>query len=241
MPSPPPRLAGLLALAATTLWLAPQSGAQTTETTRVYKWVDENGIAHYTTDPDRIPDALRNRIESLDRGGRAEPEAPAPEPRAAELPPVEPPAGIPTGADEAAPAEAAAGAGEPAPESPAPAIAVPEPRTSPAPSRVDWATRDVVPDAPSSAALLKGGVALTPEQKETLAAEREALDARIAELEAAIRRDENMLKDLISEPDLDADTPIFDRPEFLEISQRLPELQAELDALRSQRAQLEPR
>ncbi len=28
----------------------------------IYKWVDENGIAHYTTDRERIPSSLRDRI-----------------------------------------------------------------------------------------------------------------------------------------------------------------------------------
>jgi hypothetical protein len=28
---------------------------------RIYRWVDENGIAHYTTDPSRIPRSLRQR------------------------------------------------------------------------------------------------------------------------------------------------------------------------------------
>jgi hypothetical protein len=28
---------------------------------RIYRWIDENGIAHYTTDPERIPKSLRRR------------------------------------------------------------------------------------------------------------------------------------------------------------------------------------
>lgn len=31
----------------------------------LYKWVDENGIAHYTTDPERIPETLRKRVRKL--------------------------------------------------------------------------------------------------------------------------------------------------------------------------------
>jgi hypothetical protein len=35
----------------------------------IYKWVDENGIAHYTTDRDRIPAQIRERVErSAPRG-----------------------------------------------------------------------------------------------------------------------------------------------------------------------------
>lgn len=39
----------------------------------IYKWVDENGIAHYTTDPDRIPGSLRGRLRELER--KREPQA----------------------------------------------------------------------------------------------------------------------------------------------------------------------
>ena len=31
----------------------------------IYKWIDEHGIAHYTTDFDRIPRGLRNRAGRL--------------------------------------------------------------------------------------------------------------------------------------------------------------------------------
>jgi hypothetical protein len=69
-------------------------------------------------------------------------------------------------------------------------------------------------------------------------AELEALDARIAEVEAEIARDEGVLKGLISDPGLDEEVPLFDRPEFLEISERLPQLQARLEELREERAKL---
>ncbi|MBW2241856.1 MAG: hypothetical protein JRH01_07700 [Deltaproteobacteria bacterium] len=32
---------------------------------RIYRWIDENGIAHYTTERERIPAALRNRVGRL--------------------------------------------------------------------------------------------------------------------------------------------------------------------------------
>jgi len=59
------RLRPALALAAA-LWAAGalaavaeegESGGQ-----RIYRWIDENGIAHYTTDPARIPAPLRERV-----------------------------------------------------------------------------------------------------------------------------------------------------------------------------------
>ncbi|MCP3984944.1 MAG: hypothetical protein GY723_11180 [bacterium] len=40
---------------------------------RIYRWIDENGIAHYTTERERIPAALRNRVGGLgqDKPARA--------------------------------------------------------------------------------------------------------------------------------------------------------------------------
>ncbi len=29
---------------------------------KIYKWIDENGVAHYTTDPKRVPRSLRRQI-----------------------------------------------------------------------------------------------------------------------------------------------------------------------------------
>lgn len=61
------------------------------------------------------------------------------------------------------------------------------------------------------------------------------LDARIAELEQRIETDEDTLKSLISDPERAAE--LRSSPQLREIGKRLPELQAELDALREQRAQ----
>ena len=41
---------------------------------RIYRWIDENGIAHYTTEQKRIPAALRNRVGAL---GQSEPARPS--------------------------------------------------------------------------------------------------------------------------------------------------------------------
>jgi Domain of unknown function (DUF4124) len=58
---------------------------------RIYRWVDENGIAHYTTDPARIPRSLRRRYglpaepmksERLDARAPRPEAAPAPSPDA---------------------------------------------------------------------------------------------------------------------------------------------------------------
>jgi hypothetical protein len=202
---------------------------------KIYKWVDQNGIAHYTTDPDRIPESLRDRILSTGRVAEPEPEpAPAPQPAAppsetASTPAPPPPESTP---EPAPPPPESTSEAAPAPREP---IAVPTPET--ARSGEAWFQRDATPRV-DTAAILAAGEA-TPEQLEALAAEQEALDARIAEVEAEIRRDENFLKGLISDPDLDSDVPLFDRPEFLEVSRRLPELQARLQELRDERAKLE--
>jgi hypothetical protein len=95
---------------------------------RIYRWVDENGIAHYTTDPERIPASLRRRYglpaeplrsAPLDAHAPAPPQsAPAPEAWAAQEkgaapPPLSTPRSEPTPADgewrEATAADVAAG------------------------------------------------------------------------------------------------------------------------------------
>jgi len=232
------------ALALLLLVLAPVGAA---DPPKIYKWVDSNGIAHYTVDPDRIPKALRNRIESVVR----ESAAPSPEPQPAR-----------TDSAFTAPADSASAAPganlEPGttaprrpPAAPEPALVEPSQATAaPAPAATavglpsdatvrsgdDWFEHDVLPPA-SDASLLSSGEA-SPARLDALAAQQEALDARIAELQTEINRDENFLKGLISDPDLDADVPLFDRPEFLEVSRRLPKLQEQLQELRDERAQL---
>ena len=64
---------GFLRVAATLALLAIATHAQA-EPPAIYKWVDENGIAHYTTDRDKIPGAIRNRVES--RGAATPAKAP---------------------------------------------------------------------------------------------------------------------------------------------------------------------
>jgi chaperonin cofactor prefoldin len=77
----------------------------------IYKWVDENGIAHYTTDRKRVPKNLRNKIRDVDEM-RAEQTGPPPPPPAPTPPatgvaggapaPAPPSAGTPTGTASAA-------------------------------------------------------------------------------------------------------------------------------------------
>ncbi len=245
---PPPRSWLLVLAASLTLAAAPAGAA---EKPRIYKWVDSNGIAHYTTDPERIPKALRNRIESLDRAEtRSEPTfaAPAPvEPAPMREPePLRSPTPAPAPEPSLAAPAPSADAVPSAPVAPSPATAASAPPPAPSARPLDepaalqgsgteeWATRNALPRRSAAADADPN----SPEGRAALAREREALDARIAEVEAAITADENVLKDLITDPQLDEDTPLFDRPEFLEVSRRLPELQAQLDELRGRRDQL---
>jgi hypothetical protein len=61
-------------LLAALLLVAPSAHAEqasSAERPRIYKWIDENGIAHYTTDRSRIPAGLRRHAEPLgERGTR---------------------------------------------------------------------------------------------------------------------------------------------------------------------------
>jgi hypothetical protein len=173
---------------------------------KIYKWVDENGIAHYTTDPGRLPDGVQRRSEALGSDAALARE------------PVE--ARAPGGLSEswatrdrsAAPAEGdvwATGAGG-----------------------ASDASDDFV-EGPVTAAAPP-----TSEDLAVRAAERDELDSRIAELEAAVAADEDVLKGMISDPTV-APLERGDDPEFRSVALRLPERLAELRALRDRREQLE--
>ena len=61
-----PRLLRLVTLSLAALALcsfaAAPSVAASKDPPRIYRWIDADGIAHYTTDPERIPAALRERL-----------------------------------------------------------------------------------------------------------------------------------------------------------------------------------
>lgn len=149
----------------------------------IYKWVDENGIAHYTSDPDRIPSNLRDRVRAL---RQAEP-----------------------------------------PEAPASDVRAPETDS------YLWAVQDANPVSGEEV-----GDARVPNAAE--AARLADLDARIAALQSEVDQDEETLKDLISTAPAEAGVEaLADDPGFREIARRFPKKQADLDALRQQRARLD--
>ncbi len=62
----------------------------TSEPRRIYRWVDQNGVAHYTTDLERVPDELRAAPlsrEPVAAEAPTSPEAWIRQDRAEELPP----------------------------------------------------------------------------------------------------------------------------------------------------------
>jgi len=103
------------------------------------------------------------------------------------------------------------------------------------PGRSAEASAALLPGARTEASASTGGAALEPTAEDD--AERlTALDARIAELEGAVRRDEEILKLLISDPE--AAPALHSSEELAAIAEHLPERQAALRALREERARL---
>jgi hypothetical protein len=73
-------------------------------------------------------------------------------------------------------------------------------------------------------------------ETETADAPPDDLDARIRRLEVEVTRDEERLKDMISNAQADAVPELQNSPELREIARRLPGLQSELAALKRERA-----
>ncbi len=186
------RAAGLVVSALLFAGSAAVAAEVKSERPRIYRWVDDNGIAHYTTDPERIPAALRSRMHEPVPLSSSAIEAHAP---ASAL-----------GAWEATDRPAAAGAA---------------------------ATED--PNSESLGPLDDFSDDENPQAR----ARRSQIDARIAELEAVIAKDEEALKARISSPSSGGPLAAGDDPEFLSIAGRLPKQLAELRQLREERATLE--
>ena len=242
-------------LATTIAFCAITVGAQA-EAPTIYKWVDENGIAHYTTDRNRIPSAIRDRVESVaekpsaktpDVAGQPNREdllrdsvrttptagAPAtPVAMSAPAPSVETiaaPSAAPTPTPAATPSDSEANAeakAEAATEVETTEIA------SPAPIEQDLRDESSAVSAPPPAAPIE----LEPKEQAAVT----ELDQQIEGVKAEIAQREETLAALISTADEQRTTPLVDDPAFREISQRLPKLQAELQTLRERRNKIQP-
>jgi hypothetical protein len=221
---------------------------------RVYKWVDENGIAHYTTDPDSIPSHLRR---GRDLGEPREPDlsaipaprtdptpAPAPEVLSSRPPLLEP---SPEAGDELQaipPPRALPGPRKKfdGPAAGGTAAVAPAPRASEStgPQQTVEPTSGLRTDAPEPTPIQTS----TPPTVDTAPPDRQleqvpSAAAEIRELEAQIARDRDLMKSLISGTGTQGAELAAD-PRFREIAERLPRLQSELDALREETAPRTP-
>lgn len=198
----------------------------------IYKWVDANGVAHYTTELSRVPRSVRGSVRALGGGEGAESHAARD--------------ASPGAAPEATPAE-------PLPEWDVGDAPLPPPAPAPRPGREGWAETDRPFDmppgepgeeAPAEAAQTAVAEADAPAAEPTLsAADRESamrdLDARIAALQAEISSDENALKGFLAMPAPEDPAEIAYDQSFREVAERLPKRLVELRSLQGERAQLE--
>jgi hypothetical protein len=167
----------------------------------LYQWTDEHGVIRYTPDASRVPGSRRHTLLRVEPGS---------------APPV------PEGGPSLAPRSGIhAPPGDPGLES--------DPFNAPEQARrVESSTVPESLELPGAASAPAAGTRTRP------APAREASpgDAqRRAELVAAIERDEEALKALISAAGSDEPGTLEQSQELREIARRLPELQAQLRAL----------
>jgi hypothetical protein len=208
----------------------------------LYQWTDERGNVRYTPDPDRVPASQRGTLQLIAPG--------APPPSASPRPAAQP-GQIPAPSAAATPAPSAPSAPPaPAPAAMPPPVAAPIPAATPAPAPAPVATPAPVstPALPTTAApaatpapAISRAPATAPAPVAAPAAAAAPAPAageseREQQLAAAIAADEEALKVLISAPIPEGGPPLADSAELREIARRLPELQAELSALRERRA-----
>ena len=183
----------------------------------LYRWVNELGVTHYTTDLESIPSSARE--DALEIVATPPPEASTralPVPPAAAVAPAPPSTPAPEVAPPSTPQPEAAPAPVPAPETP-PVEAGPRPQAAPSESN---GTPPVFPGPPAAAEIPAG----------------DPRAAEVAELEARIAADREQLRRMISTKRWDS-AELASSPEIREIAERLPRLQAELAALRAETVQ----
>lgn len=167
----------------------------------VFRWVDELGVTHYTTDPDTIPRRFRasaKEIVATPRPGAARRASRRPAEAATTAPTASSPESVP-----AVPSAPGAVTSTPAPAS----RTIAKPAAGPV----------VFPGPPTTAAISPG----------------DPRAAELAELEAQIATDRESLRQMISTKRWDS-AELASDPGVREIAERLPRLQAELEALRAE-------
>jgi hypothetical protein len=193
------------------------AGADEIATPTIYKWIDEHGVAHYTTEFERIPKGLRNRAGRLGPPDAALTRTPAD----ASAPP------------RRAPSVREFDDGE---RWAARDRSVDRPENT-------WDAGDPYADAAGPYQDAPGeddGLVSELEQEERRRQLVE-VDERIASLQTDIAASEEALKVLIAIPVPEGGGPLAmaEDPGFREIAGRLPKLLADLVALEDERAQLE--
>ncbi len=190
----------------------------------IYKWVDEHGIAHYTTDRDRIPRAIRSRVQRLNRPSAVPETTPGepPEPQSAATPSgSEPTTGGP--APDLSPPPPVGPPPEP------PAISKGEPSQG-----EQWAISNVPERVEPHLSPREDG--LDPETAKELA----KIDEQITSLEGEIAQGEDRLLALLAGGAPTPDGVQSYDDELREIADTLPRLQSDLDTLRQRRESLQP-
>jgi hypothetical protein len=227
----------------------------------IYKWVDANGVAHYTTDLGRVPRSVRGSVRALGGGGGAAeteastdvantppPEAPSPDVKPAEPLPEWDVGDAPPSSGAARPGSDGAFRAESG--APPPPRATGKDRWAEIDRPVDGVTGEPVPAAETVA---QPGVEPGAEPTQTASAEpvapaespadresqRRDLDARIATLQEEVAADEEALKGFLAVATPKDPAEIAYDSSFREVAERLPKRLAELRSLQSERAQLD--
>lgn len=191
----------------------------------IYRWIDEQGIAHYTANLDRVPRAVRGRLEVV------EPASTAPTPAAD-------PGWV---ARDAAPA-AGSGTTERGQARVEPGARSPWSESSESTGSASSAgPAGSTGSAGSTASTGSTGSAGSKSPASAPSAEGASLDTRIASLADAVERDEESLKTMLSEAPTEGAPALRERADFRTIAQRLPRLQSDLRSLRDQRDRLDGR
>jgi hypothetical protein len=220
---------GRFARLASVLALLLGGSATQAERAVVYRWFDESGVAHYTTQRGRIPSAFRDAAQEVGAVVAPSPAPPAPPPPVALQPSPETPTPVALPPPIEAPAPVAA------PPPSAPRLA-PEDEFEEAPLGSHEAAGAASPRAATPAPDADVAAPPPPEPSPLPPADASALDERIRVLEEQVSRDQAAIQNILSEPRESGDPRVADRPDLRELAQRLPKLQADLKALREQRA-----
>jgi len=209
-----------------------EAASDESPTPKIYKWIDENGVAHYTTDRGQIPREVRNKVGKLGPPDSALKRTPV---KASAPPTLTRP--LPTTGSL-----------------PATGLVPPTRSVRDFDEGEQWAVRDRSFERPRDAwdagdpygslpypefeeDLAFGSAAELEEQRQRL----EDIDERIASLQTDIAASEESLKALLVIPVPEGGGPLAmaDDPTFREVADRLPKLLSDLRALEDERAELQ--